>query len=74
MKVLIKKVVYKTRKPYSVPAKYSSNTFAILYIDGVKKGEFQVNYYGSNKKLMEHLMKKFNFTEYEVKKGLTIYT
>jgi len=64
MEVKVYKVVIRSKIPYSVPAKYSSNTFTQLYIDGEFKGEYQNGSYGGFKKLIELLKKKYEFSEY----------
>jgi hypothetical protein len=69
MEVKVYKFIVRTKIPYHVPAKYSSNTFTQLYIDGEFKGEYQNSAYGGFRKLIELLKKKYNFTEY-IKKDI----
>ncbi len=46
MEVKVYKFIVRTKIPYHVPAKYSSNAFTQLYIDGEFKGEYQNSAYG----------------------------
>lgn len=73
MEVRVIKIVVRSKIPYRVPAKYSSNTYTQLYIDGESKGEFLNGAYGGFKSLMELLKKKYSFTDYIKEDGGSRY-
>jgi len=73
MKVLIVKFNVKTRKPYFVPARYSSHTYARVFVDGENKGEWHVGQFGGFKKFIELAKKKYGFEEFNKELGGSEY-
>lgn len=65
MDIRIYKYIVKVRQKYIVPARYSSHTFYKVYVDDkVVFDDAIAARFGSLKKLVEALKKKYEFTDY----------
>lgn len=65
MEVKIYKYIVKVRQKYIVPARYSSHTHYRVYVnDKVVFDDMIAARFGTFKKLLEALKKKYEFTDY----------
>lgn len=69
MKVVVEKFIVKRPVKYTVPKRWASYTYARIFIDGEYKGEWFVMEHGSFKAFLEKAKKKYNFENYELRKG-----